>query len=69
MSPNLIRRCGEALYGPLWHNALARDLDISDRTLRRWMSGANDVPEGVLGELRELVRRRRAELTEIIRML
>jgi DNA-binding transcriptional regulator YiaG len=62
----MLQRCGEALYGPLWHNNLARDLDISDRTLRRWMSGANDVPAGVRDELRNLVQRRRTELTEII---
>jgi hypothetical protein len=31
----LLRRCGELPYGTHWHTELARDLRVSDRTIRR----------------------------------
>lgn len=39
MTPADLRRAGEALYGPQWQTALARDLGIADRTVRRWAAG------------------------------
>ncbi len=50
----LLRRVGEALFGPRWQSALAIDLDVSDRTMRRWVAG-DQIPAGVWGELRDLV--------------
>ncbi len=62
--PPLLRRVGEALYGPRWQSALAIDLDVSDRTMRRWVSG-DPIPHGVWGELRLLTYSRGLVLIEI----
>lgn len=42
MSSKLLRDAGEALYGPRWQSDLARDLHVADRTMRRWLAGADD---------------------------
>lgn len=46
MSSRLLRDVGEALYGPRWQSDLARDLHVADRTMRRWLAGADDMPPG-----------------------
>lgn len=53
----LLLDCGSALYGPQWQCALARDLGISDRTMRRWVAGA-DPPVGVYLDLLRLTQER-----------
>ena len=53
----LLRDIGAALYGPHWHAALAHDLDVSWRTMRRWIAG-EAVPPRVWGELKELLSAR-----------
>lgn len=45
---------GTALFGPSWHGPLSRALDVSDRTLRRWMSGEFEMPEGIWAECKAL---------------
>lgn len=45
---------GLALHGPEWQTPLSRDLGVSDRTVRRWASGENDIPPGVWAELGQL---------------
>lgn len=58
MTPELLRTAGEALYGPRWQRDLARDLDMDDRTMRRWATGERPIPARVSGELVGLLRRR-----------
>jgi hypothetical protein len=65
---SLLKRCGEALYGPRWQSDLARDLDVSDRTVRRWVAG-DEVPEGVYLDLRRLCSERAVEISELIATL
>jgi hypothetical protein len=62
MSSKLLQNAGAALYGPRWQTDLARDLDISDRTIRRWASGTDDVPVGAYVDLARLVEERMAAL-------
>ena len=50
MTPATLKIIGEALYGPRWQSDLARDLNIADRTMRRWCAG-EDIPPGVAHEL------------------
>lgn len=57
----LLVECGEALYGPRWQSELARELDVSDRTMRRWAAGA-DVPDGLYTDLLRLTQERAATL-------
>lgn len=55
---NTIIQYGEALYGPRFQCELARALGVGDRTMRRWVAGDTNPPEGVLDDLKALVRER-----------
>jgi hypothetical protein len=54
----LLVECGEALYGPRWQTDLAADLGVSDRTVRRWAAGTQDVPRGAYTDLLRLTQER-----------
>lgn len=56
---------GQALYGPQWQSAIARDLAVSDRTIRRWVAGTSNIPPGILGELKAVCLKRSAELAAL----
>jgi DNA-binding transcriptional regulator YdaS (Cro superfamily) len=58
----LLVECGVALYGQQWQSALARDLGVSDRTVRRWVAGTSDVPAGLYVDLLRLTQERAAAL-------
>lgn len=61
----LLVDCGEALYGPQWQSALARDLGISDRTMRRWVAGTSEPPAGLYADLLRLTQERAAQLDSL----
>lgn len=65
----LLADVGEALYGPRWQTDLSRDLGVSDRTMRRWVSGSDDVPPGVYRDLRRLVQQRAQKLNDLVEIL
>lgn len=46
MTRDDLRAAGELLYGPRWQTALARDLNVADRTVRRWAAGKIQIGEG-----------------------
>ena len=54
----LLVEAGEALYGARWQSSLARDLGVSDRTVRRWVAGTVDVPAGLYLDLLRLTQER-----------
>ncbi len=58
----LLVESGEALYGPQWQTALARDLGVSDRTMRRWVADKSAVPAGLYVDLLRLTQERAAVL-------
>lgn len=60
-----LEQIGQALYGQQWKSDLARDLDVADRTVRRWLAGDSAVPQGALNELRQLCLKRSAELATL----
>lgn len=62
MNADQVRWCGEALYGERWQTALAEDLLVSSRTMRRWIGGKTAIPENVRGELLHLIAERIHEL-------
>lgn len=62
MSSKLLADAGAALYGPRWQTEMARDLDISDRTIRRWVAGTDDVPHGAYLDLLRIVEERAIDL-------
>lgn len=55
---SLLHEAGEALYGPRWQSELARDLDVSIRTMQRWAASADDAPAGVYLDLLRLTMER-----------
>ncbi len=57
---------GRALYGPRWQSALAADLRVSDRTVRRWIAKDCEVPRGVIPDLRGLLAARGADIREAL---
>lgn len=69
MSSRLLQRVGESLYGPRWQTDLARDLDVSDRTIRNWVAGATEPPSGIYVDCLRLVTERAAELDDLIGQL
>jgi len=52
VTPDDLAAVGRALYGQRWQTALAEDLHISDRTIRRWLSGESAIPPAIVTELR-----------------
>lgn len=55
MTPNLLAACGAALYGPRWQTEIARDLDVSDRTVRRWVSGDSPIKDDKVNDVASLM--------------
>src|SRR6266851_1902193 len=55
MTPDELVAAGCALYGERWQTSLARDLQVSDRTMRRWLAGEFPIPAGVVTELRSVL--------------
>lgn len=58
----LLVELGKALYGQQWQSALARDLSVADRTVRRWVAGTSEVPAGLYVDLLRLTQERAAVL-------
>jgi hypothetical protein len=61
----LLQRCGEALYGPRWQSELARAVDISDRTMRRWVADPHEIPFGVWKDIQQLLFERMMEIERL----
>lgn len=58
---------GVLLYGATsWQVQLARDLDVSERTVRRWKKGQSEVPPGVVNEVLKLCQARAGQLMAFI---
>ena len=50
-----LNQIGNELYGSCWQVRLAKRLDVTDRTIRRWVAGDTPVPPWVWNRLRELL--------------
>lgn len=67
MTSRLLRDAGEVLYGPRrWQSEIARELNVSNRTVRRWIAGDADLPPGVDVDLWRLCEERAAALDAVI---
>jgi hypothetical protein len=69
MSPKLLQQVGEALYGPRWQSDLARDLEIDDRSIRRYLAGEREIPDDMPDQLRQVLADRRAALDRAAKLL
>ena len=64
-SAALLRRVGEKLYGQHWQADLSSWISVGDRSLRRWLSGQDVIPDGVWRDLRLLVETSWIDLREL----
>jgi len=62
MTPPLICRVGEALYGPHWVRPLASALGVSERTMRYWQDGTREPPDGIWADALRLISEKEADL-------
>lgn len=61
---------GQALYGERWQSELTRTLGLSDsRRMRQWVSGDRPIPDGVFGNIVDLLKDRKKEIDGVIRQL
>ena len=51
----IMQRVGELLYSEQWASALARDLEVHPRSLRRWCAGTAPIPDGVMDEMKTML--------------
>jgi methylphosphotriester-DNA--protein-cysteine methyltransferase len=61
----LLAECGEALYGSRWQTELARDLGVSDRTVRRWAAGEQPMSPSACADLLRLAQERASLLDSL----
>ncbi len=61
----ILRKVGETLYGARWQAPLARDLGVTDRTIRNW-AGGQGCPADVPTRLLPILRRRGESMTHLI---
>lgn len=69
MTPTLLREAGEAIFGPRWQSELARELNVTDRTMRRWVAGEFSIPQAVSAELRGILKAKGAAMAAVRRKL
>lgn len=61
----LLETIATALYGRQFQIALAENLGVSDRQVRRWLAGQFNPPAGVWRDLAAICTIRRAALAEM----
>ena len=66
MTPDELAAAGRVLYGERWQTSLAMDLNVADRTMRRWLVRETPIPNGVERELREVLVKRAKEIGGMI---
>ncbi|MGB3417892.1 MAG: hypothetical protein WBA36_14555 [Mesorhizobium sp.] len=59
-------RAARSLYGEQWQSPISRDLDLSDRQVRRIVSGEANARPGMLINLWRLMLERQLEMDKII---
>jgi len=55
LSKHLLRQVGSFFYGEQWQAPLARDIRVNERSVRRWVSGEEEIPRGVWRDLGALL--------------
>lgn len=69
MTTKLLKDAGAALYGPRWQSEIARDLQMSDRHMRRLVAGEARLTSGMAMDLWRIAEERKADLEEVIERL
>jgi len=66
ISPEELAEQGRLLYGDRWQSAVARDLGVADRTVRRWAAGVEPIHDRPAARLRQLVETRWITIVDFI---
>jgi len=66
MTPDMLSRYATVLYGSQWQTQMAHALGVSDRTVRRWTAGTHAIPDGLLVDVRGLLRDRAAAIADML---
>jgi hypothetical protein len=61
----MLQRAGEALYGSRWQTDLSADLNVADRTMRRWVADQATMPQGAWIDLAMAVDRRADQIVAL----
>jgi hypothetical protein len=69
LTSELLGEIGETLFGNGWQLDLAKSLGVSDRTIRRWVTGASAIPPELVSHLMTVAYARAAEITEVAKHL
>lgn len=65
LNSNQLEKVGTALFGNAWQRALADELGVAERTMRRWASGESEIPEGISANLHAICLAHVSKLIEI----
>lgn len=66
MTIEQLEQAGRLLYGDQWQSALARALDVDNRTVRRWVSGESAIKDAIRDEITELLTTNQKEIGEYL---
>ncbi len=65
IASDLLKRTGEALYGPHWLSCLPDELGMPDDLVLRIAAGEIDMPKGMASSLWQLALERHSALEEL----
>ena len=65
MHQQLLTEIGERLYGPRWPLELARDICVSEGTIKRWAAGTDEVDDAAWRNMALLLETRAIDLQEL----
>lgn len=69
ISADELAAVGRALYGDQWQSPMARELNMSERSIRYMVAGERGIHEGIVRDLLAICEAHRAELIEVAKML
>ncbi|TKI02392.1 hypothetical protein [Martelella alba] len=61
-----LMRAAFVVYGKNWQSPISRDLGISDRTIRNFISGKSRTPEDMSNRLLQALEQKKSEIQEAI---
>lgn len=68
---DLLAKIGHALYGARWKSQIARDLKLSDGSIRHWLTGRMPLSRdhGIFRDLEVILETKLAEISEALKAL
>jgi hypothetical protein len=61
----MLEEVGQALFGEHWKNELSDALEVDPRTVRRWVNGTYEIPNGVWDDLYTLLEERVFQIQKV----